>query len=535
MLAITLPETQQPRWQPSHMPRLSFRNNAPEQPDQRPELTTTPSTGSQGSEEIIVSQSTDVGSPPMRARSRSPGTTARNRSSVANTMRSTTRWPATVSNANTNGKKRGSIFNSLFVKEPSSVALEQMAQKLIADHGELSARAVPGVSCCKMPENVPKVNAKWDGVPGAVKAKDAVEKRRREETARAPGSPGRSRSTGPSSNERLTPNTESTRRRMSNSTMSSFDSRAGTRDLSPANPSHDWVSSTKGSDKASSSNASSSGQRRPPSLYSQKLRSPSGSSLPEITAFFPNDIPAPPPLPAKFRQEVGARTLLPKASVESIKRAKSPLSLASTPEPLSDALPDHYLSPATTPSEQAPSTPPSACTPGQETDSNLSTRQATLRTSVLRSKPEEVLLTSSGLDVLSPPVRPKRKVMEAKQAFLAGEARPVRVPKDGTEMSPGAFSQARGGSYQNTLTPSNIARVQHDLEKRPDSSRARLGLRASMVVDKSALPWESQLDLDQANSSSRLSENNSKDSALPISPKFRPKSFGLFNRDRAEK
>ena len=414
------------------------------------------------------------------------------------------------------------------------MALEQMAQKLMADHGELSPRAIPGVSCTKMPDNVPKVNAKWDGVPGAVKAKDAVEKRRREETARASGSSGRSRNTGPSSNERIPRNAERTGRRMSNSTLSSFDSRAGTRELSPAIPSHNSDSSTRGSEKASS-NASSSGQRRPPSLYSQKLRSPSGSSLPEITAFFPNDLPAPPPVPAKFRQEARAHALLPKASVDSMRRAKSPLSLTSTPEPFSDALPEHTLSPATTPSERSPSTPLSAYTSGQESDPSSLTREASIRTTVLRSKPEEVLLTSSGIDVLSPPGRAKRKVTKVKQAFLAGEARPLEVPEDGVERSPGTFAQDREPSYQNTLTPSNIARVQHDLEKRPDSSRARLGLRASMVVDKSALPWESQADLGSTNSSSRLSDNDSKDSGLPTSPKFRPRSFGLFNRDKAEK
>lgn len=66
-------------------------------------------------------------------------------------------------------KKRNSVLGFLSLKEPSSVALEEFAQqqkKAAAAKGpRATAVGLPGVSTQKLPDHVPKVNSKWDGLP----------------------------------------------------------------------------------------------------------------------------------------------------------------------------------------------------------------------------------------------------------------------------------------------------------------------------------------------------------------------------------
>jgi hypothetical protein len=74
-------------------------------------------------------------------------------------------------------KKKPSIFAGMFqVKEPTQVALSQVSAQIKAQHGSTSANKVPNVRLEKMPDYVPKVNSKWDGVPEAVKQRDKREK-----------------------------------------------------------------------------------------------------------------------------------------------------------------------------------------------------------------------------------------------------------------------------------------------------------------------------------------------------------------------
>jgi hypothetical protein len=73
--------------------------------------------------------------------------------------------------------KKKSLFGGLFaVREPTQVALDQFAAQLGAQHGSISARQVPNVRMEKMPQHVPKVNSKWDGIPDAIKQREKREK-----------------------------------------------------------------------------------------------------------------------------------------------------------------------------------------------------------------------------------------------------------------------------------------------------------------------------------------------------------------------
>lgn len=71
-------------------------------------------------------------------------------------------------------KKKSSVLGFLSLKEPSQLALEQFAdqqRKQAATKGTSSptSRNTNSFVGKQLPANVPKVNSKWDGIPGAVK------------------------------------------------------------------------------------------------------------------------------------------------------------------------------------------------------------------------------------------------------------------------------------------------------------------------------------------------------------------------------
>ncbi|EON61983.1 hypothetical protein W97_01201 [Coniosporium apollinis CBS 100218] len=81
-----------------------------------------------------------------------------------------------------NKKKGSSVFGFLSLKEPSANALEQFAElqrKQAAERGvAMSAGTLPGISTRKLPPTVPKVNTKWDGLPESAKRKEAAKDKR---------------------------------------------------------------------------------------------------------------------------------------------------------------------------------------------------------------------------------------------------------------------------------------------------------------------------------------------------------------------
>jgi len=69
-------------------------------------------------------------------------------------------------------KKGGSFFGFLSVKEPSAQAFEDYQNAMRKKRGRATAIGMPGVSSAKLPPTVPKVNSKWDGVPQAAKERE---------------------------------------------------------------------------------------------------------------------------------------------------------------------------------------------------------------------------------------------------------------------------------------------------------------------------------------------------------------------------
>lgn len=87
----------------------------------------------------------------------------------------------------------------------------------------------------------------------------------------------------------------------------------------------------------------------------------------------------------------------------------------------------------------------------------------------------------------------------------AGEARPISLSGKRT---PSVQTQSTHKSEARPRLFAPAVLVQQDLEKRPDSSRARLGLRASIIRNADGAPWELkrqkiQQDLEKRPDSSR--------------------------------
>ena len=124
-------------------------------------------------------------------------------------------------------KKKCSIFSGVFsTHEPSIAAFAQMEeqlrkQKAANPSGRLNPVGMPGVSSAKLPDTVPRVNSKWDGLPAGAREKRQQEKEKHER--KPPSSWGRSRYS--EADSRM-----SRERRSSSSTLSSFDSCGGASD-----------------------------------------------------------------------------------------------------------------------------------------------------------------------------------------------------------------------------------------------------------------------------------------------------------------
>lgn len=83
-------------------------------------------------------------------------------------------------------KKKGGVLGFLTLKEPSTNALELFAAEqkkaAAAKSGRQNAVGLASVSKQKLPEHVPKVNSKWDGLPEDARKKLENERKRSQDT-----------------------------------------------------------------------------------------------------------------------------------------------------------------------------------------------------------------------------------------------------------------------------------------------------------------------------------------------------------------
>ena len=498
-----------------HVPRLAYRNS--QLPDYLPAgsrhststLGTTPTTNTIFNTSTVITSPSEVESGlPSPGLSVLTSSSSRSSASRSPTLLS---FGMSARAQSAKSKKKSSFLGTLFTKEPSTDAFLQMqnqSRKQMAEHpGRAKPPGMSGVSSFKIPEHVPKVNSKWDGMPqrgneDEARRDSSINSRRSSSRA----SSTRSRSVGPNRrgpHSRHTSASTNTSKRSgharSRSSVRQDDKRA---DLGEDTPSAESVSSNGGVRDARSKSMS---------IRPQSLRSPSGSSLPHMTSFFPNDIPDPPGMP----QMSGGQTLT-RASVKASSQRHSRKGLPSLGDNRARISPDQVSSPIPSPLERSPITPLSEPVSLHDLDYPV----LHVDDSFIYPLPDvdwtEPVVRSSGSHLLDAPAPTRKVSKESVRGFLAGEARPLDVP-DGNRQSLTMKSILKNGNGGQVFAP--LIQVQ-DLEKRPDSSRARLGLRASIIRDPSAVPWEWN---EQAGSPSQAPNR------ISTSRNLLPKSLGIFS------
>lgn len=420
----------QPGWQPppTHAPQIRYHNPIPE--DDIVSLSAPQTVSSESSvdepqrpqgrtiREIRLSISQGQG----RGQRYSPPS-----SNVPDSIMSTSAQP-----------KKKSIFGGFFaVKEPTQLALNQVAAQLTAQHGSTSATRVPNVSMEKMPQHVPKVNTKWDGVPEAVKQRE----RREKEAARAAKRQSYTSSTIRSrSSERISRPFES---RQSDRTTHSADSREGVRSSHRKNESRDpnphrfYAQSVNSSgDLAAQLRPESPSQPSTGSLQSSKTSSTKSVAEGGV---FPDDI-----FTSRKVKAVRRNQSYKGASGHS---ARSSLG-ASTKE----------------------SRPNTA----------VASRKSEAARNRQQGAADEVVLASSGADVLPLPTATKPKIpIRSNPAFLAGEAQEF-LPSDEEESGPSsAPNPTERPPIARRITPDDrpaSANDSHNAQLRPkDTLSKRFG------------------------------------------------------------
>ena len=379
-------------------------------------------------------------------------------------------------------KKTSSFLGTLFTKEPSTDAFVQMQNQSRKQMAQNPGRKYPpgmaGVSSVKMPENVPKVNSKWNGLP----QRGDEEYYRRDSRTSSRGSSTRTsstcaRSADPSGRENYS-------RRPSDLTTSSTHPNHGRRkDSAHQHASH--AGREKVITRAESLASSNSIKHLRPksiSIRTKSLSSPSGGSLQQIKPFFANDIPEPTGVSQGYRihslSMESAKIFSEDNGAKDITFLEDHLGIASL---------NHASSPRSTPLEQLPNTPFSEPIQAQHLGGLVVEADDYLSLPRLDGKATDLVLRSWGSDVSDHSSTTSKVSDESVRASLAEEARPIPPPYKGDEsLTPKPI--LKNGSRGQVFAPT--VQIQRDLEKRPDSSRARLGLRASIIKDPDAVPWD---------------------------------------------
>ena len=416
----------------------------------------------------------------------------------------------------TKSKKKPSFLGTLFTKEPSTDAFLQMqdqTRKQIAQSpGQRSFPSISGVSSVKIPEHVPKVNSKWDGMPRRSKEDSDKKYSRSDSQISSPRtSSARSRSANPErSKRRPRPHSGCT-------TSSSHASDGISAKTSHRHQKH--VESGEGepvSGNVPSRHRANAPRSKSISIRPQPLRSPSGSSLPQITSFFPNDIPEPPRVPRMYGMYGinGDSERSAQSSTEILDKKDMP----KAGELVFEALTIHVRSPSLTPQVQSPMAPLSVHISMQPFGGSVAKVDDSSSFPLPDRKMRESIVQPPGSDVLGRPTVRRRASKDSVQAFLAGEARSLRLSED-DQRPRTSQSVSRKDNKWHLFGPG--VRVRQDLEARPDSSRSRLGLKASIIKSDDIAPWERDQGKD--------SRSNKADRAAS-SHILRSKSIKIFDR-----
>ncbi|OAL07156.1 hypothetical protein IQ06DRAFT_288920 [Phaeosphaeriaceae sp. SRC1lsM3a] len=253
---------------PARIPKLKYRNPLPADVQ-------LPSLEARRNQERLLRDNEDPPATPSSTTTPSEyrpsfDTASLTSSSLASTASS--QAASDDSKGSTKKKKKGSVFGFLTLKEPSQAAFEQYAeaQRKQAATKETSlpaSRPPSNYAAKKLPEDLPKVNSKWDGVPESLK-------NRHSKTATSAKS------------------SDSARKRLSTASQESKSSRAASIKPSPAPKS-----------SKSSKSVMTDGTHNPPDSVASPVLSvsmldiqdrdrspPPSSTLPEMSYYFPEPL-----------------------------------------------------------------------------------------------------------------------------------------------------------------------------------------------------------------------------------------------------
>ena len=430
---------------------------------------------------------------------------------------------AAIENSSFIKSRKASMFSNIFsTKEPSTAALmhmEEQLRKQQAADGRINPVGMPGVSSAKMPEKVPKVNSKWDGLPTVQRERLQQEKQR---VGRKSSSTSRSDGT-------------TRERRRSFSTLSSSGSRGetngryrthhGNMSISSGAPSFDTVDSFD--------------RYRPVSSKSQPLRSPSLRSFQGTTISAIPDVPKTPALPEQYRHSIKPKdparygVLVAETSFDSDKSPNiiegSSTSKSSQNSESGISTSEDMAGPASLPMiDEGIVILPDPRNEGKESQAFKGLEQV-----YLVSRDDKLV------DLV-----PQDSGTQESRPFLAGEAVPLEFRgnqngKGKAECQKPARQSLRAilkGSKTSagTLPPTGIIESNLDLECSRDTSIGRLGLNYKVRKDPMPAPWEWQgLDMKALKGSSPTS--NERQIVHSVSPPNaskprRPTVFNLFGK-----
>ena len=315
-------------------------------------------------------------------------------------------------------KKKSSSFIKFFsVKEPSSQAFdayqEQMKKRGTTQSGKANTVGLPGVSSAKLPPTVPKVNSKWDGVPQIKKDKPRDGDNLQRQSMSSVRRPLRTSQSDSSCRTMSTiSSSSSTRSDLRSNGKLRFDNSSG--NLSDI---YGWESATQASGG--------------PSVRIAPDGTPSTAAGPPLSRTASSYTTRPPTIPESSPEPL----LSPQAPSEALSNYPSPMSLPALPSPRTpnDSVPSLRLNSAH--GNQSYSLPQK----GTHFNNN-----------------EPAVLTSSGANVLGPPVSATRKPRAS--PFLAGEATEFTLPP-ATQLPPASRSEQAKVSPP-TSTPTKSKRAQ---------------------------------------------------------------------------
>lgn len=502
--------------QPLRSPALEDTTSEPHSRPSKSTIGTALTTNTSRSSSTVIPSPSDVESGP-----RSPGLPAglplKNLSSSSRTgLKSPSAHHSAMAKPAppAKSKKRPSFLGTLFTKEPSTDAFllmqDQTRRQTAQSPGQRNFPSIAGVSSVKIPEHVPKVNSKWDGMPRRSK-EDGDRSYSRSNSQRPSSRPSstcsRSADADCSStrprphSENTTSSGEANRR---SSTTNSLRNQ-GQLEMSQGDLAAEHPRIHRGADAPRSKSIS---------LRTPSLTSSSGSSLPQITCFFPDDIPDPPGVPQMYGIHADSQHAA-HSSNEILGKSDTP----KAGELVFEALAIHVLSPRVTLQEPSPMMTVSAPSSGQRSGRSFVKvgDYPSFPGRDLRIRDQNV--RSARSDVLGRPTVGRRASQESVQAFLAGEAQTLRLSEE--EQRP-MTAQSVSIKENNWHLFGTGARLQQNLETRPDSSRSRLGLKASMIKSNDCPPWERDQRDDR--------RSHHLDQAASSHP-VRPKTTETFKKD----